>query len=697
MISALMVAVNLSAVNSSVRSSEPLHTTTSNDEPPTTILSNNVTIYGGAGSEPVQQLSDVINAYPTLWVDHGNVVDVPESCWMPIPIIDDWQAKYTCKAKVYPLGRMDKQVVDEEFNRLHQEGKMDWSGPTPFSYPCFVVWRTMPDGSREGRVVVDIRSLNQITVPDVYPMPLQSDIIAAVQGSTFITTVDCASFFHQWRVRREDQHRLAVISHRGQETFKVAVMGYRNSPSYVQRMIDNILRPFPYSRAYVDDIVIFSKSLTDHIKHLHMIFRRLTELNVALKPTKSFIGYPSVQLLGQRVNAFGLSTAIEKLQAIAQIEFPTTLKLLETYLGMTSYLRQYIPFFAQVSGPLQDRKKFLLKGIPSSGRSRKVGAAKTTILDPTSAELASFHALQNLFARPTMLTHYSHLRQLFADLEASQRGIGAMVYHVKGDSTAKPQRGDVEPVLFLSRVLNTAEKGYWPTELEVAGLVWTIMKIRHLIESSEHPIIIYTDHGASLGLAKQSTISPASTDRQNKRLIRASEYVQRFRIEIRHKEGRTNYVPDALSRLRNSLPDPHNAKEDGILDTFFGETYVYSTTLIEMSDAFKSRLLAGYTSDKRWDRVLKTLQANDQLEKENRAALPFELGDGLIYHVNSDGVRRLCIPEHDSLIHDILQLGHDEIGHPGFHRTYERISQSLYIRKLYTTLREFIRQASIGQ
>ena len=75
-------------------------------------------------------------------------MDVPEPNWMPIPLIDDWQSKYMCKAKVYLLGKADKDEVDKEFDKLQEQGKLEWSNqPTPFSYPCFVVWRTMSDSS----------------------------------------------------------------------------------------------------------------------------------------------------------------------------------------------------------------------------------------------------------------------------------------------------------------------------------------------------------------------------------------------------------------------------------------------------------------------------------------------------------------------------------------------------------------------
>ena len=83
----------------------------------------------------------------------------------------------------------------------------------------------MLDGTRKGRAVVDIRGLNSITQADIYPLPLQSDLISSVKDCKFISVVDCASFFYQWRVHSQHRHRLTVVSHRGQETFNIAVMG----------------------------------------------------------------------------------------------------------------------------------------------------------------------------------------------------------------------------------------------------------------------------------------------------------------------------------------------------------------------------------------------------------------------------------------------------------------------------------------
>ena len=144
--------------------------------------------------------------------------------------------------------------------------------------------------------------------------------------------------------------------------------------------------------------------------------------------------------------------------------------------------------------------------------------------------------------------HFDPTRRLYADIDASKAfGFGAVVYHVKDDDsnsdsatadcsdnskppaatirTTYPKKSSIEPIMFLSRRLSPAEHRYWPTELEIAGLVWVLRKIRHMVESSKLPVRIYTDHGASLGIAKQTSLGTTSIERSNLRLVRASKYI----------------------------------------------------------------------------------------------------------------------------------------------------------------------------
>ena len=713
------------------RSEKAYSYTASSDEPSPAaidpslehVLPNGVTIYG-KDQEAFRVLSTVVTDFEDVFMDTGSTIDIPEEQWMPIPLKPDAKAK---SSKVYPLGQKDREVVDATFDKLQQQGKLRFSTqPTPYSWPCFVVWRDTPQG-RKGRVVIDIRGLNAITEDDGYPLPLQADIIALIAGYLYISTVDGVAWFHQFNVQRTDRSKLTIVSHRGQEESSVALMGYKGSPPYVQRQTDALLRPLrAFVRAFVDDIIVFSRTLADHESHLRQLFQLLRDKKASLAPTKSFLGFPSVMLLGQRVDSLGMSTAEEKIKAITTLKFPASLRDLESFLGLTGWLRNSIPRYAQRAQPLQERKTSLTQTMTSSilsdqfrqttasdqasstskrqlaGPARKRTSTKLRY-DPTPAEVAAFQDLQNAFRSPTFLMHYDRKRRLYVDIDASKVwGFAAMVYHAKGE-TAMPAKTDVQAILFLSKSINAAERNYWPTELEVAAIVWVVRKIRHLIEASEvPPVVIYTDHSAAVQISRQTTLSTSSTDKLNLRLVRASQYLSGFNLAVRHKAGKANIVPDALSRLQADVePDEKQA----VLESLYGSTVstlaeqvvplevvpVYHTTLVEMNDDFKKRLIAAYAQDSQWNKILDILKDKDGDQPEMPAGFRFRRHNDLIYSTTLDhvGKQRLCIPE--AMQREVFELAHDKNFHAGFHTTYARIAPSIFIKGLSKQLQTYLK------
>ena len=210
---------------------------------------------------------------------------------------------------------------------------------------------------------------------------------------------------------------------------------------------------------------------------------------------------------------------------------------------------------------------------------------------------------------------------MYINLDSSKRGVGVIVYHVKGDPD--PQKAtdirklDIQPIMFLSKLLLTAESHYWPTELEMAGLVWAIKKLRHLVDSTVKPVIIYTDHSAITSIAKQTSLSSSNTDKLNNRLIRASQYLAQFDIDVQYKPGKHHLVPDALSQLPvlGGIMDPKSNILDGLTVVnamlveaievlFMPERYnnqgAFNVTLVEMGDELKDRLKQAYMTDERW-------------------------------------------------------------------------------------------------
>ena len=362
--------------------------------------------------------------------------------------------------------------------------------------------------------------------------------------------------------------------------------------------------------------------------------------------------------------------------------------------------------------------------------------------------------------KPSLLVHFDATRVLWIDLDALKEwGFGAVLFYAKGDNNKElvvmkgngkakhwPSRNDVEPILFLSRLLTPAEKNYGALELEFAGFVWVLKKTRHLVESSRHPVKVQTDHSAIIDLMKQdSIVSTVSTIRINSRLVRASQFLRTFNLDVKYKPGKENIIPDALSRLsslnssvNSSLPDHYSE-----LDALF------TAAIVEMNQDFHDKIVDGYENDKFWKRIAQQLNDNEALG-DNAVKLPFMYGrqlpgsdsdpyflprpedvddtrieenvngennvtdinkdlvesteentsstpgisddkiSNLIFHVDkATGIQRLCIPT--NVIKDIFMIAHGNNGHPGFQRCHEIVTSSWYIHRATHHLREFIR------
>ena len=152
-----------------------------------------------------------------------------------MPLKPGWETKVSAiKPRVYLLSNDTRHLIDNTFDEMQRQGHLEFNtNPTPFSFPVFIVWKSDSDGKRKSRVVMDIRKLNDLVLSDSYPLPLQSEIIANVQGCTNLAVLDTASFFYQRHLHPDHRFIFTVITHRGQETFQVPIMGYINLVAYV--------------------------------------------------------------------------------------------------------------------------------------------------------------------------------------------------------------------------------------------------------------------------------------------------------------------------------------------------------------------------------------------------------------------------------------------------------------------------------
>lgn len=350
-------------------------------------------------------------------------------------------------------------------------------------------------------------------------------------------------------------------------------------------------------------------TLKDHIWNLHIIFSLFQQVQITLSLIKSFIEYPSVSLLGQRVDSFRMTTSEEKIEAISNLDFLRNWKDLERYLGLTGWLHNYVSYYAQLTALLQCWKTLM-------NRNKAIET-----LSVSKAEKEFFTALQAMFVKSQFLTHFNSKRCLFVNLNTfKQWGFRAMIYHVKAASESsedlsKISRNSVQSILFLSKLLASIKTRYWPTELKVAELVWMIQKIRHMIEAVNKPIIVQTDHSATSFIIRQVKLTTSFTDKLNLQLICFSQYLSQFELNIHYKLSKTHIVSDALSRLSQltKVGSTTTAEADSsdVLEEFHTDMEEsYHVSLIELSSNFRKRLVKGYKEDDGLRKIQEMLKDN---------------------------------------------------------------------------------------
>ena len=660
------------------------------------VLSNDVIVYN---FEINDFFAKIVDEFSILWHDI-DFAKLSQENWMRILLKVDWESKISDKTKIYSLKIRDRELINRIFDDFHDVDKIIWiNQSTFFSYSVFCVWKIDENDERKSRAIINIRELNVITQSNVYSLSLQSDIIVVVRDCKYISIIDCSAFFYQWRVHSNDRHKLTVINHCDQKSFNVTIMKYKNSSTYVQRQIDRFFRKLrKFVKAYVDDIVIFSRIKVEHETHLRDVFKILIESNISIKSTKTFLNYSFVSLLNQKIDSLNLITSEEKLRAISKLRFSRTFHQLKTYFDLIDWLRDYISYYAEVFKSLQEKKIELLRDESTIENARKTYSSKTRVQYFTTSKRISFDALQTILTKSFYLIHSNIKRQLFIDLNVSKKfDFEIMLYYVKKIYLKNSQQLDkyssrhvIKSVLFLSRLVINVESKYWSIELEIVDIVWVLKKIKHIVEVSSSKTIMYTDHDSALNIVNQIMMTTTSTNKFNLRLVRISNYIQRFNLNIRHKFDKQHIVFDALSRL---VSDNINASIDrNVNDEKLNALFIAS--LIEIDEVFRKRIVEDYKTNLNWQKIVSILNNDDEnvtklsfYRRKNEFIFRSEFTiDDHVYESH-----RLCISH--SMIQNILQLIHDD-DHSDYVKCFEQISTSYYIRDLSRYLRDYLKHCS---
>ena len=412
-----------------------------------------------------------------------------------------------------PHHREETQHLIDEFL---QAGLIQESN-SPYAAPTFIVPRK---NNRPGRLVVDYRALNKITVPDASPLPHTEDLLQELgKGYKYFSRLDLKSGYHQFLIPPADRPKTAFVVSQGHYEFRVLSMGPQNAPAAFQKTMYKVMKPCrEFCHIFLDDITVCSKSFNEHINHLKLAFETLTKEKLVLIASKCELAVPRVVVLGHTVSDTSLSPTTDAIQATLDLQEPRTLKEVNKFLGGIAYYRKFVPNFSKVAAPLHK--------ISNLTKNRR------HLFKWTVKHSNAFRALKHLLTTAPLLLHFpvdGFPLQLATDASGTATG-GVLFQDING------QRHNL---FYHSKVLSPIEPKYSVPEKEALAIYHCLQRMRTLILG--RTVYIHTDHCPICGMLHKPV--------NNRRIERVANLIQEYRIaEMKHIDGKSNCLADFLSK-----------------------------------------------------------------------------------------------------------------------------------------------------
>ncbi|CAK1582403.1 unnamed protein product [Parnassius mnemosyne] len=391
--------------------------------------------------------------------------------------------------KSYRYPYIHRDEVRDQIGKMLSQGIIRPS-ESAWSSPIWIVPKK-PDasGKTKWRLVVDFRKLNEKTIDDKYPIPNINDVLDKLGNCQYFSTLDLASGFYQVEMDPEDIPKTAFNVENGHYEFLRMPMGLKNSPSTFQRVMDNVLKGLQnvICLVYLDDIVVFSTSLQEHMINLEKVFSRLRESNFKVQMDKSEFLKRETAYLGHVITKDGIKPNPDKIRAIKNYPMPRTPKEIKQFLGLVGYYRKFIPNFARITKPFT---QCLKKG------------NKVVI---NSEYTDCFEKCKNLLTNDPILQYPNFNKEFILTTDASNVALGAIL--------SRGPEGADKPICYASRTLNDSELNYSTIEKELLA-IW-VMQLKE----------------------------------PNARLTRWKLKLSEYDFTVKYKSGKSNTNADALSRV----------------------------------------------------------------------------------------------------------------------------------------------------
>ncbi len=455
----------------------------------------------------------------------------------------------------FRMSPLELQEVKKQVDELLEQGKIQLS-KSPYGSPVLFVKK------KEGnlRMCIDYRALNKLTIKNKYPLPRIDELLDRLNGAKYFTKIDLRSGYHQVRIAGKDIEKTAFNTRYGHYEFLVLPFGLCNAPATFMHLMNEMFKPYldSFAIVYIDDILIYSKTLDEHKEHVRRILETLRKNKLYAKKEKCEMFRTEVSFLGHRISGAGIAMEADKVKSVLDWPVPTSADEIHKFLGLAGYYRKFIKNFSGISSPLSA----LL--------------AKEIKFKWTEHQQQAFDALKYAVTTAPILALPDPTLPYTIKTDASDFAIGAEL----------SQSG--RPIAYMSHKLKYNERNYATHEKEQLAIVTALTDWRHYVLGTQ--ITIETDHCSLKYLQTQPMLS--------QRQARWQEILSQFEpFEIVYKPGKQNTVADALSRRSDHQVSNINSNVTNGLFQLIRNEYdnddVYKHTMVKLNagEAVVNRVL----------------------------------------------------------------------------------------------------------
>ncbi|KAK3535527.1 hypothetical protein QTP70_016798 [Hemibagrus guttatus] len=405
------------------------------------------------------------------------------------------------KGRIYPLSLPEARAMEG-----YIEEALAVSHIRPSMSPAEAGFFSVGKKDRGLRPCIDYRGLNAITVHYPYPLPLVPVALEQLRGARFFTKLDLRSAYNLVRIREGDEWKTTFHTTHGHYEYLIMPFRLTNAPAVFQSLINEVFQDIlgKWVIAYIDDILVYSTSLEEHVRHVQAVLSRLQQNHLYVKPEECEFHRTTITSLGYVISWQGVEMDLTKVHVVTEWPNPTTIKELRRFLGFANFYRLFIWNYSSMAGPLTS----LLRGKPRR-------------LSWSDQAQAAFVKLNDNFTTALILRHPDPDLPFMVEVDASSSGIGAVL-----KLTANYDAGNRE-LLSIKAALEE----------------W-----RHWLEGARHPFLVLTDH--------RNLEYFRSAKRLNPRQAQWALFFTQFEFSVTYCPLTKNSNADALSRQFEALqPD----------------------------------------------------------------------------------------------------------------------------------------------